>query len=213
MSIALASETVPFPLAREPVFTTGQIAEMLELAPRTVSKLADSGALTAYRLPPLRQDRRVERAALLRFLKANDLPLTPLERQVLVVSNDRELVALIESKYRRDDTVLVKSIHEAFEVGRSLSSERCKALVLDCRGEGSEARAAKSILAVIDKIPASRCAGVVVIPNGEKPLVEEAKVPWRSADPRGESVVAALESYIGVVETPVICRHRRKRGG
>lgn len=58
----------------EEVFTTGQVAKMCRVAPRTVAKWCDSGKLPGYRLPGS-QDRRFERRAVVRFMMANGLPV------------------------------------------------------------------------------------------------------------------------------------------
>ena len=50
------------------VFTTGQVAKICKVAPRTVSKWFDSGRLKGYRIPGS-QDRRIPREYLIRFLK------------------------------------------------------------------------------------------------------------------------------------------------
>ena len=54
------------------VFTTGQVAKICKVAPRTVSKWFDSGRLRGYRIPGS-LDRRIPREQLVRFLKANRL--------------------------------------------------------------------------------------------------------------------------------------------
>jgi len=64
-------------LARQEVFTTGQIATLCGVAPRTVAKWFDSGRLKGYRIPGS-QDRRVPRESLVAFLTANGMPLGPL---------------------------------------------------------------------------------------------------------------------------------------
>jgi excisionase family DNA binding protein len=45
------------------VFTTGQVAKICKVAPRTVSKWFDSGRLRGYRIPGS-QDRRIPREQL-----------------------------------------------------------------------------------------------------------------------------------------------------
>ncbi len=59
------------------VFTTGQVAKICKVAPRTVSKWFDSGRLKGYRIPGS-QDRRIPREHLIRFLKEHggDVRLT-----------------------------------------------------------------------------------------------------------------------------------------
>ena len=56
------------------VFTTGQVAKICKVAPRTVSKWFDSGRLKGYRIPGS-QDRRIPREYLIRFLKEHGMPL------------------------------------------------------------------------------------------------------------------------------------------
>ena len=70
------------------VFTTGQVAKICKVAPRTVSKWFDSGRLKGYRIPGS-QDRRIPREQLIRFLKEHGMPLGELdiaEHKVTVVS-------------------------------------------------------------------------------------------------------------------------------
>ena len=62
------------------VFTTGQVAKICKVAPRTVSKWFDSGRLRGYRIPGS-QDRRIPREQLIRFLKEHGMPLGELEGQ------------------------------------------------------------------------------------------------------------------------------------
>lgn len=56
------------------VYTSGQIARICRVAPRTVSKWFDSGLLHGYRIPG-GQDRRVMRYTLVEFMKAHSLPM------------------------------------------------------------------------------------------------------------------------------------------
>ena len=56
------------------VFTTGQVAKICKVAPRTVSKWFDSGRLKGYRIPGS-QDRRIPREYLIKFLKEHGMPL------------------------------------------------------------------------------------------------------------------------------------------
>src|SRR5471030_3337809 len=58
--------------AMKKVFTTGQVAKICKVAPRTVSKWFDSGRLRGYRIPGS-QDRRIPREQLIRFLKEHEI--------------------------------------------------------------------------------------------------------------------------------------------
>lgn len=61
-------------IARKTVFSTGQIARMLNVAPRTVTKWFDKKMMDGYRIPGS-TDRRVTAVALLSFLRSNGLPI------------------------------------------------------------------------------------------------------------------------------------------
>lgn len=69
------------------VLTTGQVADLVQVAHRTVAKWIDSGQLKGYRIPGS-NDRRVTRANLLVFLESNRMPiplkLSSLKRILLV---------------------------------------------------------------------------------------------------------------------------------
>jgi len=70
------------------VLTTGEVAKICNVAPRTVSKWFDTGRLKGYRLPPTASkadgDRRVERDSLERFCADRGIRL-PWQRVVRVV--------------------------------------------------------------------------------------------------------------------------------
>ena len=76
------------------VFTTGQVAKICKVAPRTVSKWFDSGRLRGYRIPGS-QDRRIPREHLIKFLKEHGMPLGELEEEglhkVLIIGADKLL--------------------------------------------------------------------------------------------------------------------------
>lgn len=80
------------------VFTTGQVAKICKVAPRTVSKWFDSGRLKGYRIPGS-QDRRIPREYLIKFLKEHGMPLGDLEGsyKTLIVSADSTLTDSLKS--------------------------------------------------------------------------------------------------------------------
>lgn len=61
-------------LETKKMFTTGDVAKLLCVAPRTVSKMFDSGKLVGFRLPGS-LDRRIPRDELLRFLREHKMPI------------------------------------------------------------------------------------------------------------------------------------------
>jgi excisionase family DNA binding protein len=74
--------------AMKRVFTTGQVAKICRVAPRTVSQWFDSGKLQGYRIPG-HPDRRIPREALIRFLKENHMPLGVLAEEENAASANR----------------------------------------------------------------------------------------------------------------------------
>lgn len=72
------------------VLTTGDVAKICNVAPRTVCKWFDAGQLSGYRVPGSK-DRRVPRVNLIAFMRQHGLPLNgvlPPQKQILVIDND-----------------------------------------------------------------------------------------------------------------------------
>src|SRR5262245_23576316 len=87
-----ARNGVPAMKKNRQVLTTGEVAKICQVAPRTVSKWFDSGRLRGYRIPGS-QDRRIPKDQLIRFLKENGMPLGDLEQEgwhkILVIGAER----------------------------------------------------------------------------------------------------------------------------
>jgi excisionase family DNA binding protein len=101
------------------VLTTGDVARICNVAPRTVSKWFDSGQLKGYRIPGSK-DRRIPLGELLRFMKANNIPTESLAvgkmRILLVDGQDGSLTALAESLAIQANYD-VQIAHTAFQAG------------------------------------------------------------------------------------------------
>lgn len=59
-------------------FTTGDLATICGVSRQTATKWIERGMIKAFRVPG-GKDRRIPRAELIRFLKANEVPLGGLE--------------------------------------------------------------------------------------------------------------------------------------
>src|ERR1700689_5786025 len=80
------------------VLTSGEVAKICNVAPRTVSKWFDSGALHGYRIPGSK-DRRIPLNQLIRFMKHHGMPLNGLMTgctRVLIVDGGQEIVEVLE---------------------------------------------------------------------------------------------------------------------
>jgi excisionase family DNA binding protein len=116
------------------VFTTGQVAKICKVAPRTVSKWFDSGRLRGYRIPGS-QDRRIPREHLLRFLKEHGMPLGDLEAEVyhkvLLVGLDGPMQASMRDQLRESDDFRLETAASGFEAGIRAESFHPDAIIID----------------------------------------------------------------------------------
>jgi excisionase family DNA binding protein len=115
------------------VLTTGEVARICNVAPRTVSKWFDSGQLRGYRIPGSK-DRRIPVQQLVRFMRAHGMPLDRLESgsyRVLVVSGSRDLTSSLESALTEEAGYEVRLAAGAFEAGVAAEGFRPHILLVD----------------------------------------------------------------------------------
>jgi len=116
------------------VFTTGQVAKICKVAPRTVSKWFDSGRLKGYRIPGS-QDRRIPREYLIRFLKEHGMPLGDLEDEamakVLVVAQDQMLIESLKRELPLERSFKVGTATSGFEAGIQAESFHPDCIIVD----------------------------------------------------------------------------------
>lgn len=74
------------PIHERDVLTSGDIAKLISVAPKTVAKWIDDGHLSGYRLPGSNR-RRVTRTNLAAFLKKHDMP--SIEKYAAVAGGSR----------------------------------------------------------------------------------------------------------------------------
>lgn len=112
------------------VLTTGEVAKICNVAPRTVSKWFDSGSLKGYRIPGSK-DRRIPLAELVKFMRSHGIPLDGLSSgrtRVLIVDDDAEVVDVLRKVLTEQTNYEVSTANSAFEAG--LECERAKPHVL-----------------------------------------------------------------------------------
>jgi excisionase family DNA binding protein len=102
------------------VFTPGQIAKICSVAPRTVSKWFDSGRLKGYRIPG-RQERRIPREQLIRFLKEHGMPLWELEEEqwhkILLIGTEKLFNDRIKELLPEDQDFKFELADSGFQAG------------------------------------------------------------------------------------------------
>ena len=115
------------------IFTTGQVAKICKVAPRTVSKWFDSGRLRGYRIPGS-QDRRIPREHLIRFLKEHGMPLGELEDEamgkILLVGSDLTTRTSLNEMISNDD-FKIEIAASGFEAGIQAESIHPDCVVVD----------------------------------------------------------------------------------
>ena len=124
------------------VLTTGEVARICCVAPRTVSKWFDSGQLKGYRIPGSK-DRRIPRDQLLRFMRAHGMPLKGLEvgtTRVLVVDDEYELADILRTSLEREIGYAVKVATNAFEAGMLADEFRPHVILFDLSLANADAR-------------------------------------------------------------------------
>jgi len=116
------------------VFTTGQVAKICKVAPRTVSKWFDSGRLKGDRIPGS-QDRRIPREYLIKFLKEHGMPLGDLEDEamakVLIVAQDQVLIENLKRELPPEKSFKVAVAASGFEAGIQAESFHPDCIIAD----------------------------------------------------------------------------------
>ncbi len=100
------------------VLTTGQVAEICHVAPRTVSKWFDTGQLGGYRIPGSR-DRRIPTEQLLAFMQAHGMPADALDGgtcRILIVDHSDE-AGRVANQLSDSDRYAVRLAGTEFEAG------------------------------------------------------------------------------------------------
>jgi len=106
------------PLDKE-VLTTGEVAKICNVAPRTVSKWFDAGQLKGYRIPGSK-DRRIPVAQLVRFMKDHSIPMDGLSTgatRLLIVDDDNAVTSALKKHLTEQTSYEVHIASDAFEAG------------------------------------------------------------------------------------------------
>jgi excisionase family DNA binding protein len=115
------------------VFTTGEVARICNVAPRTVSKWFDAGQLRGYRIPGSK-DRRIPKAQLVRFMQAHHMPLGELDTgqtSLLIIDNDAGLADILRESLTADGAYDVTVTHTAFEAGVAVGRRAPHVMLVD----------------------------------------------------------------------------------
>ncbi len=157
------------------VLTTGDVAKICHVAPRTVSKWFDNGQLKGYRIPGSK-DRRIPVSELIRFMKMHNMPTSALPvgkiRVLVADSNDKTASALADI-LRSEADYEVKTVRSNFSTGAivhkfaphvllvSLLSEDIDAMsICECIHTHEDLRTIK-IIALVNNLSESECEALL----------------------------------------------------
>jgi excisionase family DNA binding protein len=115
------------------VLTTGEVAKICNVAPRTVSKWFDSGALRGYRIPGSK-DRRIPVNQLIRFMKQHGMPLNGLmtgTTRILIVDDEQDIVEVLEKILEDEAKYEVEVAKGGFAAGVIAEKFRPHVILLD----------------------------------------------------------------------------------
>ena len=116
------------------VYTTGQVARICKVAPRTVATWFDSGRLKGYRIPGS-QDRRVPRESMVQFLNEHNLPLSFLDCEeccrVLLIGTEKTLSDRLTGDLVGRGNFRVARVDTGFDAGLVTGKHRQSVIVID----------------------------------------------------------------------------------
>ncbi|MHC4844184.1 MAG: helix-turn-helix domain-containing protein [Planctomycetota bacterium] len=101
------------------VLTTGEVAKICNVAPRTVSKWFDKGQLKGYRIPGSK-DRRIPLNELVRFMKVHNMPITGLpvgKIRILIVDGNNGSAENLSEILKSKGDYEIQSVSNNFESG------------------------------------------------------------------------------------------------
>jgi len=123
------------------VLTTGDVAKICNVAPRTVSKWFDNGQLKGYRIPGSK-DRRIPVSELIRFMKVHNMPTAALPvgkiRVLIADSNDKTASALADVLQSEGDYE-VQTVQSNFGTGAVVQKFAPHVLLVSLLAEGIDA--------------------------------------------------------------------------
>src|SRR2546423_528231 len=130
------------PVKMKDVLTTGEVAKICNVAPRTVSKWFDSGALRGYRIPGSK-DRRIPLNQLIRFMKQHNMPLNGLMTgctRIMIVDDEQDIVEVLEKILEDEAKYEVEVAKGGFAAGLTAEKSRPHVILLDVHLSDVDAR-------------------------------------------------------------------------
>lgn len=124
------------------VLTTGEVAKICNVAPRTVSKWFDNGQIKGYRIPGSK-DRRIPVSELVRFMKIHDMPTTGIpvgKVRVLIVDSDSGVSESLAASLKTACDYEVRTVGSNLQAGAVVQKFTPHVIVVNLLAEGIDAR-------------------------------------------------------------------------
>jgi excisionase family DNA binding protein len=125
--------TVADKWAGKRIFTTGEAAEVCKVSQQTIIRCFDSGRLGGFRVPGSKF-RRIPRAELIKFMKANGIPTMSLEggsKRILVVDDDKPILDMLQEMLSKNENYEVRLCSTGYDAGMLTEAFRPHLIVLD----------------------------------------------------------------------------------
>lgn len=125
------------------VYTTGEVAKICNVAPRTVSKWFDSGQLKGYRIPGSR-DRRIPASELQRFMRQHGIPMEEMpsgRTRVLIVDGEKDVVDTLHKILNEQTSYDTRVCTSAFQAGMECEKFKPHVLLMDIHLGDMDAKA------------------------------------------------------------------------
>ena len=123
------------------VLTTGDVAKICHVAPRTVSKWFDNGQLKGYRIPGSK-DRRIPVSELIRFMKVHNMPTAELAVgtiRILIADSDDHTASALADILQNKAGYEVRTARSSFETGAALQKFAPHVLLISLLSEEIDA--------------------------------------------------------------------------
>ena len=123
------------------ILTTGDVAKICNVAPRTVSKWFDNGQLRGYRIPGSK-DRRIPMSELIRFMKEHNMPLSALpvgKLRILIIDSNDSRASVLSDKLKAKVDYEIQIVNNNFETGVVAQKFAPHVLLIRVSAEGIDA--------------------------------------------------------------------------
>ena len=144
------------------LLTTGEVARLCGVAPRTVSKWFDAGQLRGFKIPGSR-DRRIPKESLIYFMRAHGIPLRGLDgavTRILIVDHEYEPADALRAALESGFDYEVQVATSVFEAGLLARQSRPHVVLLSTTLPGLDPCQMRKALRADPELIATRVVAV-----------------------------------------------------